>query len=185
MKNKYKDIHSNLINKCKKGNSKAQFELYKLYYKAMFNTSYRIVNNTAEAEDIMQDAFLSAFDNIKSFSGKSGFGAWLKKIVVNKSLDALKKQKINIEPLDDNVKKISSQQLTKTHAESYTKNDIETIKKAMMQLPDGYRIIFSMYMLEGFDHEEISEILKISQSASRSQLTRAKQKIKKIIEKNQ
>ncbi len=182
---KQKDIHSNLIKKCKKGNPKAQFELYKLYYQAMYNTSYRIVNNTAEAEDIMQEAFLSAFDNIKSYSGKSSFGAWLKKIVVNKSLDALKKQKINFEALDEKVKKIPSQENAASNAASYTKKDIEGIKKAMMQLPDGYRIIFSMYMLEGFDHEEISKILKISKSASRSQLTRAKQKIKKIIETNQ
>ena len=83
------NLHQELINGCRRGDQKAQFQIYKLYYKAMYNTSLRIVNNTMEAEDIMQEAFLSAFEKIGSYSGTVSFGAWLKKIVQNRSLDFL------------------------------------------------------------------------------------------------
>lgn len=75
------NLHQELINGCRRGDQKAQFQIYKLYYKAMYNTSLRIVNNTMEAEDIMQEAFLSAFEKIGFYSGTASFGAWLKKIV--------------------------------------------------------------------------------------------------------
>ena len=93
MEPKYKNIHQELINECKAGNSKAQFEIYKLYYKAMYNTSHRIVNNVQDAEDIMQESFLSAFEKIDSYEGNVSFGSWLKKIAANKSLDHLRKNK--------------------------------------------------------------------------------------------
>ena len=80
-----------LIERCKKGDSKAQFAIYKLYYKAMYNTAFRILNNSFEAEDVMQESFLSAFTKLDSFSKQATFGAWLKKIVINNSITALKK----------------------------------------------------------------------------------------------
>jgi len=86
------NLHQDLIDGCKRGDQKAQFQIYKLYYKAMYNTSLRIVNNTVEAEDIMQEAFLSAFEKIGTYSGTVSFGAWLKKIVQNRSLDVLSKK---------------------------------------------------------------------------------------------
>ncbi len=89
----FKNLHQDILDACKEGDQKAQFQIYKLYYKAMYNTSLRIVNDTMEAEDIMQEAFLSAFDKIDTYSGTVSFGAWLKKIVINRSLDALGKEK--------------------------------------------------------------------------------------------
>src|SRR5664279_4533758 len=90
----FRNLHQDLLDGCKEGDQKAQFQIYKLYYKAMYNTSLRIVNNTMEAEDIMQEAFLSAFEKIGSYSGKVSFGSWLKKIVQNRSLDYLGKKNL-------------------------------------------------------------------------------------------
>lgn len=172
----YRNIHQNLINGCKSGDQKAQFQIYKLYFKAMYNTSLRIVGNTMEAEDIMQESFLSAFEKIETYSGTVSFGAWLKKIVINRSLDALNRQKAILEDID------SHHELHSLHDESSDNLDnidvrIEEVRAAIDNLPDGYRVILSLYLLEGYDHDEISEILSITSSTSRSQLSRAKQKL--------
>ncbi|MBN1251286.1 MAG: sigma-70 family RNA polymerase sigma factor [Bacteroidales bacterium] len=180
---KNRNLNYELIEQCKKGNSKAQFEIYKLYSKAMYNTSLRIIKDEAEAEDIIQESFLIAFKNINTLSGELSFGAWLKKIVINKSLDFLKKRKIEFENIE-NIKLID-----KEEDEENTKNEtlelkVNKIKDAIMKLPDGYRIILSLYLLEGYDHNEISEILDISASSSRSQLARAKTKLIKLLTNN-
>ena len=174
MKKGYQDIHRHLIEACKRGERKAQFEIYKLYSKAMYNTAYRILNNTAEAEDIIQESFLKAFQKIDSFLGDVSFGAWLKKIVVNASLDEIRKKKFDLESIenidvldiyneDDEVKDFSY--------------EIIKVRNAIMLLPEGYRIVLSLYLLEGYDHDEIAEIVGISASTSRSQLARAKKKL--------
>ena len=172
----FRNIHQNLIDGCKTGDQKAQFQIYKLYYKAMYNTSLRIVGDTMEAEDIMQESFLSAFEKIETYSGTVSFGAWLKKIVINRSLDALNRQKAIFEDIDSHreLKSIADDD------ESYLDNldvKVEAVRAAINKLPDGYRIILSLYLLEGYDHDEIGEILSISSSTSRSQLSRAKQKL--------
>jgi len=172
----FKNLHQDLLDGCKSGDQKAQFQIYKLYYKAMYNTSLRIVNDMMEAEDIMQEAFLSAFEKIDTYSGTVSFGAWLKKIVVNRSLDALNKRKAVFEDIDSHIG---------IRDESYEDNarneevdvKVEEVKEAIENLPDGYRIILSLYLLEGYDHDEIAEILGINSSTSRSQLSRAKQKL--------
>jgi len=176
----YHNIHQEIIDKCREGDSKAQFQLYKLYYKAMYNTSYRIVNDSMEAEDIMQDSFLAAFDKISTYSGKVSFGAWLKKIVINNSLDSIKKNKIEVENIEErnhNIKEEDDDDETED-----IDYKIEEIRMAINELADGYRIILSLYLIEGYDHEEIGEILGITSSTSRSQLTRAKKKLKEYLE---
>ena len=169
----YKNIHQDIIDRCRKGNREAQFRLYKLYYKSMYNTSLRIVGNENDAEDIMQESFLSAFRKIDTYEGKVSFGAWLKKIVVNRSLDYLKKRKIIFEEVEDLL--ISE---TEDPILEPGKVDIQKIRKALLKLPEGYRVVFSLYFLEGYDHEEIAGILKISTGSSRSQLLRAKRKLR-------
>ncbi len=172
----FRNIHQDLINGCKSGDQKAQFQIYKLYYKAMYNTSLRIVKDTMEAEDIMQEAFLSAFEKIDTYSGNVSFGAWLKKIVINRSLDSLNRQKAIFEDLDAH----HELNLPEKEEEDSSKEldmKVEEVKEAINKLPDGYRIILSLYLLEGYDHDEIGEILDISSSTSRSQLSRAKQKL--------
>lgn len=172
----FRNLHQDLLDGCKLGDQKAQFQIYKLYYKAMYNTSLRIVNDTMEAEDIMQESFLSAFEKIETYSGTVSFGAWLKKIVINRSLDALGKRKAVFEDIESHagLRDESSDDMIK-----YEELDVkvEEVKEAIEQLPDGYRVILSLYLLEGYDHDEIAEILSISSSTSRSQLSRAKQKL--------
>jgi len=172
----FRNLHQDLIDGCISGDQKSQFQIYKLYYKAMYNTSLRIINDSMEAEDIMQEAFLSAFEKIETYSGTVSFGAWLKKIVINRSLDALSKRKAVFEDIDSHIgiSDESHEELTR-YEEVDTK--VEEVKKAIERLPDGYRIILSLYLLEGYDHDEIAEILSINSSTSRSQLSRAKQKL--------
>ena len=169
----YPNIHQDLIDRCRKGDREAQFKIYGLYYKAMYNTSLRIVKDPLEAEDIMQESFLSAFEKIDSYSGSVSFGAWLRKIVVNRSLDSIKKQKMYFETLDERV----AGELRDADVQEEITVDTERIRDAIMNLPDGFRIVLSLYLLEGYDHEEIGQILNISSSTSRSQYTRARQKL--------
>jgi RNA polymerase sigma factor (sigma-70 family) len=168
----FRNLHQDLLDGCKEGDQKAQFQIYKLYYKAMYNTSLRIVNDTMEAEDIMQESFLSAFEKI----GTVSFGAWLKKIVVNRSLDALNKRKAVFEDIESHVG-IRDESGDDTARNEEVDIRVEEVKEAIERLPDGYRVILSLYLLEGYDHDEIAEILSINSSTSRSQLSRAKQKL--------
>jgi len=178
MSSNYQNIHQDLIDACRQGNAKAQFEIYKLYYKAMYNSCLRILNNTQEAEDVMQEAFLSAFDKINSYKGEVSFGAWLKRIVVNKALDYLKKNKIDCLPIDDKIHQLSEEEIENNE---FTTNNIDLIKQTMEQLPSGYRIVLNLYLIEAYDHEEIAEILNISASTSRSQYNRAKKKLIQLL----
>nr|WP_320119924.1 sigma-70 family RNA polymerase sigma factor [uncultured Marinifilum sp.] len=180
MSSLYRNIHHNLIELCGKNDPKAQFEIYKLYYKAMYNSSLRIVKDECEAEDIMQEAFLSAFKNIAKYKGEVSFGAWLKKIVINRSLDSLKKRKLELFPLENELYKLKNTE-TEDKLEDNSQQ-IEEIKNAINLLPTGYRIILSLYLLEGYDHEEIASVLDINASTSRSQFLRAKKKLIQILE---
>ena len=175
----YTNIHQELIERCRGGDRQAQFQLYILYYKAMYNTSLRIVNHPQEAEDIMQEAFLSAFEKINSYREEVSFGAWLKKIVINKSLDSLRKKHMEIEYLDADTLKDTEEQ-SDPEEPAY---DTESVRKAMEKLPAGYRTILSLHLFEGYDHEEIAGIMGISNATSRSQYSRARRKLKELLKK--
>jgi RNA polymerase sigma factor (sigma-70 family) len=175
------NIHQGLIDACRAGDRAAQNEIYKLYYKAMFNTCLRIVNDTAEAEDIMQESFLDAFQRIGSYSGTGTFGSWLKRIVVNRSLDYLRKKK-EIISLGEEETAIPDPGPDKD--EETVKMQIGEVKEAMAKLSDEYRVILSLFLVEGYDHEEISEILNISYNNSRTRYSRARQKLLSVIREN-
>ncbi|MCF6241516.1 MAG: RNA polymerase sigma factor [Bacteroidales bacterium] len=177
----YKNIHIQLIKACKKGDRKAQTKLYSLYAKAMFNTAYRILNDVHEAEDAMQDAFIKAFNKLATYSEAVSFGAWLKKIVINTSLDVLRKQKEIFENIEHHEHLQDDEQEVDEREIAF---EALKVRNAILQLPAGYRVILSLYLLEGYDHEEISEILSIKASTSRSQLVRAKKKLLNIIQKD-
>lgn len=144
----------------------------------MFNTSLRIVNDTAEAEDIMQESFLDAFQKIDTYTGVGSFGSWLKRIVVNNSLDVLRKSK-DVISLDDNEIDLPVEEDHNDEEEILFQ--VEGIKKAIMQLPDEYRVVISLFLLEGYDHEEISSILNISNNSSRTRYSRARTKVLEIL----
>jgi RNA polymerase sigma-70 factor (ECF subfamily) len=145
----------------------------------MYNTSLRLVQDQGEAEDIMQEAFLSAFDKIETYSGRVSFGAWLKKIVINRSLDSLKKRRLSFEILDEQV---IHEEDEDSEVDGISER-IEEIRKAIMELPDGFRVVLTLHLLEGYDHEEIAQILDINPSTSRSQFTRARQKLVEMLKK--
>jgi RNA polymerase sigma-70 factor (ECF subfamily) len=172
------DIHKPIIVKAAKGNAKAQKKLYDLYAKAMFNICYRMMNSIEDAEDMLQEVFCEAFRRLNSFRFESTFGAWLKRITINRCINELKRRKINLELNEEITPGLMSDEPVDSED---LELKIEHIKSAMNMLPDGYRIIFSLYMLEGYDHKEIAEIMSITVSTSKSQLTRAKRKLIEIL----
>lgn len=168
--------HQDLIDRCRMGDQMAQMEIYKLYYKAMYNTSLNIVGNSAEAEDIMQESFLKAFSLLPKTVLSSGFGGWLKKIVVNKSLDLVRTRKIRFEEVDEIKDDRIDEDSFEIQNES-VQEKIRRIKRAMTELPEKYRTVLSLNLFEGYDHDEISSLLGITTSTSRAQLSRGKQKL--------
>lgn len=158
----------------------AQFEVYKLYSKSMFNTALRITGSHSDAEDVLQDAFVSAFQNLSSYREEAPFGAWLKKIVVNKSLNHVHKSKRDFMIVDDIEEHDKAEEMIEVDEPIY---NVEDLKKSINQLPSGFRTVLSLYLFEGYDHKEIGEILSITESTSKSQYKRAKDKLK-IIMKN-
>ena len=179
MNSSIQHIHKDLIEKSKAGNRKAQFDLYNQYVDAMFYVCFRMVNNREDAEDVVQDSFIKAFKNLESFKYESTFGAWLKRIVINSSINHLKKKRIQFNDLEDQqfAQFPSEQELT----DNIDLQDLKKVQKGIELLPDGYRVVLSLYLLEGYDHNEISEILNISTSTSKTQYSRAKKKLKTIV----
>jgi RNA polymerase sigma-70 factor (ECF subfamily) len=164
------------------GDVGAQYKLYALYSKAMFNICFRMTNHQEEAEDVLQDAFTYAFGRLSSFRFESSFGAWLKRIVINTCINYLKKRRLELVYTDANYDVLPEEDEVDYGEISF---EVEKVRRAMERLPDGYRLIFSLYLLEGYDHKEIAEILNISESTSKSQFLRAKKKIKEILESHE
>jgi RNA polymerase sigma factor (sigma-70 family) len=173
------DIHEYLIERCKSGDSIAQEEIYKRYARNMYNTAYRIVAHQAEAEDVLQESFLEVFTKIHEYRGDATFGAWLKRIVVNRSITVLRKRKFemtNTEELDNIADTEYDFELLEEQSDL-----VQKIKKGIEKLPEGYRVVLSLYLLEGYDHVEIAQVLNISESTSKSQFLRAKDKLRKVL----
>jgi RNA polymerase sigma-70 factor (ECF subfamily) len=170
-----------LLPLCQQGEQGAQMEVYNRYYKAMYNTSLRIVKDTAAAEDVMQDSFLSAFTKLESFKGESSFGSWLKRIVVNNSLNCYQKEKKREEtPLDDHLYRIEDEP-TGLATEDLNSLKAAEVIHAMSQLKDNYRQSLSLHLIEGYDYEEMSEIMNMSYANCRTMVSRAKNSLRKIL----
>ena len=171
--------HDELVERCRQGDRRSYGELYQKYSRAMYNTSLRIVNHTADAEDVLQESFVDAFAAIESFAYKSTFGAWLKRIVINKSINTLRKKKMDIIDID----KTSALHMADEdeYDEEGLKLKVDEVKKAVRELPNGYRTVLTLHLFEGYDQEEIAEILQISHATVRTQYMRAKQKLLFII----
>ncbi|HEY5825494.1 MAG TPA: RNA polymerase sigma factor [Cyclobacteriaceae bacterium] len=168
-----------MIQRCREGDRQAYYQLYKLYSRSMYNVGFRIVNNTEEAEDVLQEAFISAFKNLHHYRGDATFGAWLKRIVVNKAINYLKKKKM--ERFPDDEKWDVKEEVVVDEFESFPFS-VDKVKRAIESLPDGYRTVLSLYLLEGYDHGEIAEIMGITESTSKSQFNRSKKKLKELLE---
>ncbi len=171
-----------LIPRCLKGDSRAQMEIYNRYYKAMYNTAIRIVKDQAEAEDVMQEAFLSAFTKLDTFRGEVTFGAWLKKIVVNKSLVSYRnKKKKNEVALDDKLYKVGDDDVSEA-VDTETEQLAQKVLKTMDLLKDNYRVSLTLHLIEGYDYEEICGLMDISYANCRTMISRAKESLRKKLE---
>lgn len=170
-----------LVNRCRKVDQAAQLEIYNRYYKAMYNTALRIVKDTAEAEDIMQEAFLSAFTKLNSLQENKMFGAWLKRIVVNNSLSILKKKSSYHEVDYETVAYVI------TDDQGIANDDFDNVKvnqvlEKMDELKDNYSTSLSLHLIEGYDYEEICQIMNISYSNCRTLISRAKESLRKKLQ---
>ena len=165
-----------LIEKCKINDTKAQGELYKLYSSKLFSICLKYSRNYAEAEDNLQDAFLTIFDKIDQFKFKGSFEGWLKRIAINTVLQQYRNQK---------VFNIVDEQIIEDVELDIDEDDIslQYLLKIIQELPDRYRLVFNLYVLDGYSHKDIAEMLKINVGTSKSNLARARQILKQTIEK--
>ncbi|MEP3837574.1 MAG: RNA polymerase sigma factor [Algibacter sp.] len=169
-----------IIEQCKQNNRKAQLQLYNQYCDGMYIVAKRFLKDAADAEDVVQEAFIKAFTKLHQYQAEVTFGAWLKRIVVNKSIDFLKAKKYTLVELHEgHLKVIDTSKDDKWLVEdTVTLNDV---KLAINALPETYKYVVMLYLIEGYDHQEISEILDISEVASRTQLSRGKVKLQKLL----
>lgn len=170
--------HFDIIEACKRGDRKAQFELYKLYSKAMYNICLRMLDSVENAEDALQNSFVDVFTKLDSFRFESSIGAWIKRIVINNCINHIKKRKLDFLELNDTWHHLPQEDAPVS--DEVLKVDI--IQKAIMQLPEGYRVVFTLYAMEGYDHEEIGEILGVTEATSKSQYSRAKAKLRDVLQ---
>jgi len=170
-------LQLHLIDKCKNNDSKAQLQLYDMYCNAMYNTACNMIKDDIIAQDVMQEAFIKAFKRIDTYNGNASFGSWLKRIVINQSLDWIKKQKLDTVELNE-------QFIPHLEEDSWEVNSgisIKTIYSCIEQLPNRCKNVVKLYLLEGYDHQEVAQILQISEVASRSQLSRGKNRLKELL----
>lgn len=172
-----------IVEKCKHNDRKAQLKLYNQYCDGMFTVAMRFVKDTMEAEDVVQEAFIKAFSKLHQYKAEVTFGAWLKRIVINKSIDLLKSKKQMLELDEVHLKVIDS-----NYEDEWLVDDaitLDEVKEAIKQLPDKYEYVVMLFLIEGYDHQEIAEILNITEVASRTQLSRGKTKLKELLKKTQ
>lgn len=173
-------FQTDIIEKCKQNNRVAQLQLYNQYCDGMFAVAMRFVKDSMEAEDIVQEAFIKAFTKLHQYKAEVTFGAWLKRIVVNKSIDLLKSKKQHMLELDEvHLKVVDS-----SYEDEWLVDDIitlEDVKEAINKLPEKYQYVVMLYLIEGYDHQEIAEILNITEVASRTQLSRGKVQLKELL----
>ena len=166
-----------IVEKCKLNDRQAQLQLYNQYCNGMYVVAKRFVKDSFEAEDIVQEAFIKAFAKLHQYKAEVTFGAWLKRIVINKSIDFLKSKKQQMLELDEvHLKVVDS-----NYEDEWLVDDaitLDEVKDAINKLPDKYRYVVMLFLVEGYDHQEISEILNITEVASRTQLSRGKAKLK-------
>ncbi|MGC1473341.1 MAG: RNA polymerase sigma factor [Psychroserpens sp.] len=167
---------------CKSGNQQAQMEIYERYYKAMYNIAYRIVKNSFEAEDIMQESFLSAFTKLDSLKELRTFSSWLKRIVINNSIQHYKKNtKYQEIPLDDVLYKIEDD-FGITQDYDFKNLKAKQVLETMNSLKHNYRTSLTLHLIEGYDYEEIGEIMSITASNCRTMISRAKESLRQKLE---
>lgn len=174
------DFDTEIIVKCKKNDRIAQMQLYNSFYKRIYNTCFRILRNSIDAEDAMQESFLKAFSHLDTYNESTPFEAWIVRIAINTSIDKLRRKDSNLIELCENINYDLSDADDNEEWELIM-NKVEQIKTAIEKLPDKNRLIINLYLIEGYDHEEIAEILNIAPGTARIQYMRAKQRLIELI----
>ena len=167
-------INNKIVEDCKQNNAKAQMQLYDMYCQAMFTIAQRYVKDSFVAEDMMQDAFIKVFKNIQGFKGEVTIGAWIKRIVINQCIDYLKKKRIELVSIEE-------KELTIADDGDWTVKEeisVNVVTSAINNLPEKYKVVLNLYLIEGYDHQEIAKVLNITEVNSRSQLMRGKNKLR-------
>lgn len=167
-----------LVSQCLAGDRPAQQRLYRQYADAMYNICHRMMGQAAEAEDVLQDAFVEIFRKLDTFRGEATLGAWMKRIVINHCLNGLKKRRIQFSELQAYHDELPDDPAGDAEDVQY---EVARIREAIRQLPDGYRQVLTLYLLEGYDHSEIAHILGIQESGSKSQYSRAKARLRALL----
>ncbi|MDR0824842.1 MAG: RNA polymerase sigma factor [Prevotella sp.] len=175
---------SAILERCKKGEHKAQMQLYTTFYKRVYNACYRVLYDSFEAEDAMQESFLKILSNLDDYKNVVPFEAWLVKIAINTSIDKLRKKSLDIVNLNENINYEVVDDEDNEDWETIL-NKVEQVKAAIQKLPEASRLVINLYLIEGYDHEEIGEILNIQPNTVRMQYMRAKQKLVKLIGKEE
>ena len=169
----------NLVALCKQNNQLAQFEIYNRYSKAMYNVACRIVKDQHFAQDVMQEGFLKAFTKINDYKQEVVFGAWLKRIILNYSIDFYKKNnRITYDDFDKTIYKVENFEENIIDNLDFNNLKVCQILNAMKSLKDNYSMVLTLFFIEGYDTEEISEILNISYPNCRTMLSRAKESLR-------
>jgi len=169
-----------IIEKCKQNNRKAQMQLYNQYCHGMYVVAMRFLKDANDAEDIVQEAFIKAFAKLNQYKAEVTFGAWLKRIVINKSINFLKSKKQQLVELNEVHLKV----IDTTNNDKWLVDDaitLDEIKEAIDKLPEKYKYVVMLYLIEGYNHQEVSEILNITEAASRTQLSRGKTKLQELL----
>lgn len=165
-----------LISGCLRNDRKAQYELYQKYGKQMYNVCMRMLGQESSSSDALQDGFIDVYNKLYLYNGQGPLGAWMRRIMINSCIDQLRRNK--------SMPVVYAEHLPEKPEEVYIekKYGIDELMKVIDQLADGYKMIFNLYAIEGYDHEEIGQILGVSVQTSKSQYHRAKLKIKDMIE---
>jgi RNA polymerase sigma-70 factor (ECF subfamily) len=175
----FPDINQELIASCNRGDRVAQYRLYKLFSNSMYNLCSRMVADKAEAEDLLQEAFVRVFRQLGSFRGECTLGAWIRRIVINQCLNHLRKRKVEITDLDE-----SEVSHLRDEDDEEPAISPELVNGCIRELPEGSRVVFVLFQMEGYKHREIAGMLNISESTSKSQYQRARSMLKeKIMQK--
>jgi len=169
-------ITTHIIEDCIKGKRKAQNQLYAQYCDAMYNICVRMLKNTSDAEDMLVKSFTDVFSKLSQYRMEASIGAWIKRIVINNCITYLRGKK-SMDEWDDKFDAVDESNAEVADVDY----SVDTIKRAMMQLSDGYRTSINLYLFEGLDHVEISEYLNVSVSTSKTQYHRAKKKLVEIL----
>lgn len=170
-------LHLDLVEQCKANNRLAQLQLYKQYCEGMFCVAMRFLKNSDDAEDVLQESFVKAFQKIEQYKGEVSFGAWLKRIVVNRCIDFLKAKKQKMVVLEESYMQVA----TDDDWEVADEVTVQMVNAAIAKLPETYKYVVQLFLVEGYDHSEISEILGISETACRTRLLRGKGLLKEML----